>query len=387
MKPLSYDEIQAIQNQKRDLEVKVARAINDYVQSHHKYSIQRLVRQMVMHILSARNQTKLNETLSLKRSQFLMFQKDVDPSIHGLREFLKLEAFWSLEKCSDMIRMFGEINERWQQLGLSGEHERGQKALRPEPTFLKVGKGKPVKEGGWGEGMGHRHRDDIPEADQDRSEAPYSNIGSIVRGVDKFQFLRKSVIAAIDRTFGLRPEGGDVSGTTTDSIYALKWAGVAADVPREAIKAIQILPMITMVPQGHHTIVECAYPLSRHGYIDYHIGYYRTLAPIDSPELYDSVLTDLDQPDRNKHILVWGRDYGQQGVQMEHSEEIEAFKRPARVLSAYGFCVTGGLNDFTQALNVMRTFSPNLLAPRLEQLRDTVGRSELERKFHQFGLR
>lgn len=387
MRPLSHAQIEAIREEKRTLEVDVARTIYRHFQLHHKYAIQRLVREMVMHMLSARNQTKLNQLLSGKRGQFLMFQRGVDPSISGLRESLKREAFWSLELCSDMIRLFGETNEKWNELGLSDEHAKGQSALRPEPTFLKVGASNGVKEGGWGKEMGHRDRKDIDEADQGRRGAPYTNIGSIVRGVDKFQILPKSVVGAIDRTFGLRPEGGDVSGTTTDSIYALRWAGKVAGGPVDTIKAIQILPMITMVPQGHHSIVECAYPLSRHGYIDYHIGYYGTLAPVDSPGLYDRLLAHLDLPDRNKHILVWGRGAGERGVQIEGPQEMEAFKRLARVLSAYGFCVAGGLNDFTQALNVMRTFSPDLLAPRLQAFQGDLGLSELERQFRRFGLR
>jgi hypothetical protein len=286
-----------------------------------------------------------------------------------------------------MIRLFGELNEDWSKLGLSSEHVAGQQALRSEPTFLKVGKGKPVREGGWGPEMGHRHRGDISADAQQRSGAPYTNIGKIVRGVDKFRFLPKSVIGAIDRTFGLRPKGGDVSGTTTDSIYALKWAGSVSGVSSDTIKAIQLLPMITMVPQGHHTMVECAYPLSRHGYIDYHIGYYTTLAPVG---IYIGPIGTLDQSEHNKHVLVWGRDHGQQGVLMDGQQEIEAFKKLAQVLSAYGFCVSGGLNNFSDALNVMRTFSPQFLAPRLEQLRvqhRDFGRSELERKFQQFGVR
>lgn len=387
MIPLNYTQIEAIQVEKRNLEVEVAKTLNCYFKQHYKYAIQRLVRQLINHILSAKNKTALNNLLKNKRGQFLMFQRGVDPSIFGLNESLKREPFWTLENCSDMIRLFGEINENWGTLGLESGHEKGQQKLRPDPTFLKVGKGKSVKEGGWGEDFGHRHRGDIPSEEQVRREEPYANIGLIVRGVEKFKFLPKSVIAAIDRTFGLRPEGGDVSGTTTDSIYALRWAGGVAGMTPNLIRAVQLLPMVTMVPQGHHTMVECAYPLSRHGYIDYHIGYYTTLAPTDSPNHFDSVLGPLDGPDRNKHILVWGRGAGQQGVQMEGQEEIKAFKKMARVLSAYGFCVTGGLNDFGQALNVVRTFSANLLAPRLEQLRAQVGLSELERKFKQFGLR
>jgi len=382
--PLSHTEIKTIRDQKRNLEVEVAKTLYGYFNQKYKYRIQRLVRTLVNHILTAKNQSALNQALGAKRGQFLMFQRGVEASVHGLNQFLTRELFWTLDNCSDMIRLFGEINEDWAKLGLGPQHEEGQKQLRPDPTFLKVGKGKPVKEGGWGEDFGHRHRGDKDK--EDHTGEPFANIGTITRGIDKFQFLPKSVIAAIDRTFGLRPEGGDVSGTTTDSIYALRWAGRVSGLTQDLIEAIQLLPLVTMVPQGHHTMVECAYPLSRHGYIDYHIGYYTTLAPKHSPALFDGVLTGLDKSDRNRHILVWGRGPGERGVEMNEPAEIEAFKKMARVLSAYGFCVTGGLSTFEQAVYVVKTFSPNLLAGRLEGLRKQVGLSELERKFRQFGL-
>ena len=385
MIPLNHMQIETIRNQKRDLEVNVAKALNRYFQQHYKYSIQRLTRRLLFHILSI-EKGKLNSTLADKQGAFLLFARGVDPSWYGLNEFLKRELFWTLENCSDIIRLFGEINEKWKNLGLQSLHEKGQLGLRPEPTFVKVGSGKPVKEGGWGKDFGHRHRSEIGEDQRVSRREPYANIGPIVRGVEKFKFEPKSVIGAIDRTFGLRPEGGDVSGTTTDSIYALNWAGGVAGVSQDAISAVQLLPLVTMVPQGHHTTVECAYPLSRHGYINYHIGYYTTLAPINAPNRFDNVLASFDGPGKNKHILVWGRGAGEQGVQMNGQEEINAFKKIARVLSAYGFCVTGGLRDFGEALNIMKTFSPNLLAPRLQELQPQVGLSELERKFRQFGL-
>ena len=393
MLPLNHTQIEAIRTEKRDLEVAAAKTLNRYYNQHYKYRIQRLVRQMLNQILSARNPKAVNQMLAKKRGQFLMFQRGVDPSFHGLEQFLKREMFWSLENCSDMIRLFGEMHEQasgnhpapWETYGLSSEHEEGLDKLRPEPTFVKYPrdkdgnpiKGKPVKEGGWGE-FGHRDRGNRQPTP---TGAPYANIGNITRGVDKFKFLEHSVVSAIDHTFGLKAQGADVSGTTTDSIYSMRWAGGAAGLTPDLIQAVQLLPMVTMVPQGHHTMVECAYPLSRHRIIDYHIGYYKTLAPTYSPGLFDNVLGALDGSKENKRVLIWGRGAGEQGVWMDKADEIAAFKKAARVLSAYGFCVAGGLRNFEQAMNVMRTFSPNLLAPRLQAMREQVGLSDLEKTF------
>ena len=115
MIPLNHTQIEQIRIQKRNLEVEVAKALNGFFQQHYKYSIQRLVHKLILHILSA-DKTKLNEQLAAKRGAFLCFQRGVDPSWYGLNDFLKREPFWTLENCSDMIRLFGEINEMWKDL-------------------------------------------------------------------------------------------------------------------------------------------------------------------------------------------------------------------------------------------------------------------------------
>ena len=396
MIPLSHTQIKAIRNEKRNLEVEIAKTLNHYFREHYLNRIQLVVSELVRYILSTPKRVMLEVMLIEKRNQFLLFQQGVRPSVSGLNDFLdehrQGKRSWTLENCSDIIRLFGEVNEN-KKLGLSSDHEAGQKKYRPAPTFQKVPetqkltrteimdyqsgrkaipkgqqlyngmlvpKGVLTEQGGWGHDFGHRHREDIPEKDQKRTGRPYKDIGSIVRGVDKFGFLPRSVIAAMDRTFGLLPKGGDISGTTTDSIYALRWAGGQLGLTKDLIDAIQLLPLVTMVPQGHHTIVECAYPLSRFGLIDYHIGYYGTLAPRDEPNLFDKVLAGLDNPAKNKHILVWGRGEWEQGVQMEKPEEIREFKKMTRALSAYGYCVAGGLRDIVEASNVMRIHCPGL---------------------------
>jgi hypothetical protein len=392
MKPLNHEAILAIRHEKKLLEVEVAKALNLYFKRHYLFSIQRVARKLVQHILSAPNKTTLSNFIAAKSGQFLLFQQGVTPSWYGLNDFLKREASWTLENCSDIVRLFGEVNEN-PNLGLSREHEMGQKQYRPEPTFQKVPEAKKLtpaevsryktfpktipkgkqlykdmlipegvlkEQGGWGLDFGHRHRDEIPEARQQRTGAPYEDIGKIVRGVDKFKFLGQSVIAAMDRTFGLPEKGGDISGTTSDSIYAFRWSGEQLGMSDEKIDILQLLPLVTMVPQGHHTIVECAYPLSRFGLIDYHIGYYSTLAPKDKPKFFDKVLVGLDTPLKNKHILVWGRGKWEQGVQMERPDEIREFRRMTRVLSAYGYCVAGGLRDVVEARNVMKGYCPGI---------------------------
>jgi hypothetical protein len=456
-----HTDIEAIRIQRRNLEVEVAHALNEYFTKRYRYSIQQLCRRLLLEILSV-EKGELNKFLDAQKSGFLMFQKGVNPSANGLEQLLLQEYMWTLDKCSDIIRLFGECVEvnknRMKQINPAFEHLylrhlKEKDRLRPAPIFLKKGD----TEGDYGPEMYHRDRSqpptyaqlkkamEMPEgaekekamerlmvpgdiisplfkdrlipfgklrpkaqwqqealaraarrenlAAQESQRPPnlYMEISPIVRGVDKFRFEPKSVIAAINRTFGLRSEGADISGTTTDSIYALTWAGGVARVSNEVLGIIQLLPLVTMVPQGHHTIVECAWPLTRHKqkdgstYLNYCVGYYTTLAPMNAGAAarrgIEGILRRFDEDDRNKHILVWGNGANERGVWMSEPPEVEAFKKIAHVRSAYAFCVAGGLSDFEEALNIMKTYSPNLLAPRLEALRSEVGLSELERRF------
>ena len=45
------------------------------------------------------------------------------------------------------------------------------------------------------------------------------------------------------------------------------------------LSALQLLPIATIVSQYHHTLIECAIPLTLHGFIGYRVGYYTTLVP------------------------------------------------------------------------------------------------------------
>ena len=263
---LNHTEIEKIRTDRRDLEVEVAKALNKMFQQYYQSDIRRLVRELVLHIVFDAN-SKLDETLRTVKEAYLCFKQGVDPSREGLNKFLGREESWSLEECSDMIRLFGECNEKWEPLGMSPLLMNEAQALRPYPTFLKPGEGGNVKESwspklgkdkkpvigedgkpvmkynppGFGKEMGHRHRSDIAKEKQVHRGPPYTEIGTITRGIERYQFEKKSVVGAINRTFGLRPEGADVSGTTTDSIYAVRWAGhQVGSVSQEVLRAIQM---------------------------------------------------------------------------------------------------------------------------------------------------
>ncbi len=83
----------------------------------------------------------------------------------------------------------------------------------------------------------------------------------------------KSNIAKLDNIFGLL-KGCDISGTTTDTIFALEVFGA------NLTAGYYLLPLAAIVHNMHHTLIEVATPLSLNKCINYHIGFYSTLKPL-----------------------------------------------------------------------------------------------------------
>ncbi len=403
MKPINSSQIDEAMRARQILEVEVAISLRKHFSKYFSFTLRKMMLELSAEILAV-PEKELNSAIWQNRGcQDLLIWKRraILPSPSGMRRLMQLSLQWNLDDFSDIIRLFGELAENlrfrnWQM------HNKEKSSLRPEPTFLQPGKSKSIQQGGWGTEFGPRHRSNVPESMQVRREDPYLDIRTLssrpfpspfpplIRGVERFKFEQHSVIAAMDRTFGLKPEGGDVSGTTTDSIYAINWAGGAAHVGQATLDALQLLPIVTMVPQGHHSVLECAYPLSRHGYMDYHIGYYETLVPQTAS---DTIKNDLkkavanyEKDQRNKHVLVWGSGGQKRGVSLE-GEEIDQFRKMSRALSAYGFCVTGGLKTYKEALNVVSIYCPEVFVAKLLSLENEVGLSELEQAFRRRGLR
>jgi hypothetical protein len=261
--------------------------------------------------------------------------------------------------CSDVIRLFGEFAETsWaKDLNIRDWDIMARKDnLRPKPVYAKPERSQ--------DGWGHRHREDKEAGEVNKREAPFMKIPRSrvqLRGVEKFKFGGDSVIATLDWAYGLQIEGGDVSGTTTDSIAALRWAS-----QNYADPIVHLIAIATMVPQGHHTIVECAWPLTRHGYINYVIGFYDTLVPSGNyAPLKSSLRTSFDKDFRNRHVLVCkavaerAQMVKELALYFERPEEIELYKRLAGIRSAYGFCV-GGKPSLDSLTNYARIHGANL---------------------------
>ncbi|MDJ0909429.1 MAG: hypothetical protein QNI99_09545 [Woeseiaceae bacterium] len=106
---------------------------------------------------------------------------------------------------------------------------------------------------------------------------------TVMSGCNRWALRMQSKSCQIDKAFGL-PFGGDISGTTSDSMYGLDVARKLAiqsdttDVRK--LDFLVLMPLISLVGLYNHTILECALALMYCDVIDdYRIGYYSTLFP------------------------------------------------------------------------------------------------------------
>ena len=383
MHNLSEQELVKVRLSRRALEVDVAKSIGKYLISNHKRDIKELVLAMIDRIFElqyAFDQHFDVHRFLRKQTKFVMWKLcNTSPALtlialQRVRKYIAMylpEGYAWLNVCSDVIRLFGEISEEkvvknlrhtnWDIMAKKND-------LRPNPVFLKRPKKGNETDQEYekrAEEMGvHRDRGFKTGNELRRIEAPFIPIADRDRvewrGIEMFKFEIHSVIETIDWAYGLQIEGGDVSGTTTDSIAALRWAYAST---RLINPIAQLMAIATLVPQGHHSIVECAWPLTRHGYMNYKIGFYETLVP--AAQGYDDLRASLEHWNndvRNKHVLVC-KDMTRRlklNFHFEKPDEISEYKKIAGVRDAYSFCV-GGHPNINTTENMMRAHGMNNL--------------------------
>jgi hypothetical protein len=361
MHRLSSDQLNRVRVERRELEVYAATQVGRYLIATQRGYIRRLILAMIdkMLALGDREPVLLDHFLVRQTSFAMWKQCHTVPSPRGLSRVRAqvaaggLESYVWLHVCADIIRLFGELAEQkwtsdapdlnWHIMARKGQ-------LRPGPVYAKPEESP--------DHFGARHRLNKAPAEKVRVDAPFVPIPRERvewRGVELFKFGEDSVIATVDWAYGLQIEGGDVSGTTTDSIAALRWASRQENLVNPIV---QLIALATMVPQGHHTIVECSWPLTRHGYMDYAIGFYGTLAPADHAGL-QGTLKIFDNDARNRHVLAcvataksdW-KTWPQRGgriiapvkelaLHFDRADEIDVYRHLAEIRRAYGFCAGG----------------------------------------------
>ncbi|MDH3350926.1 MAG: hypothetical protein OEM60_14505 [Gammaproteobacteria bacterium] len=388
-----------IRSDRRALEVDVAKTIADWLVEYKFSSLRQLALQMIDCMLDLRewawdhgNMYVYEEAEFLKdETSYAMWPicatragwkglADVRTCLQ--RGFIGKQDF--LIVCADVVRLFGEFSEQPQIRGCLNmidphwHHMATKSRFRPQPVFAVPSKPENINIG-WG----HRDRWDVPKKlqidprDVPQVNAPFIDIPRVsvpLRGVEKFRFEDHSVIRDIDWTFGLQIEGGDVSGTTSDTIAALQWSGATTGHGNDPF--LHLLAIATMVPQGHHTIVETAWPLTRSNKItnmNYRIGFYDTLAPGEGA--LKNALAHWNADNRNKHVLVCNalRKSGPNetiALHFDQPDEVSVYRDLAEIRSAYSFCVGGPprldtLANYVKAKTRARSFAGTQIVDRM----------------------
>jgi hypothetical protein len=295
---------------------------------------------------------------------------DAQSAQAALRTVWEHQDQWSPADCSDLIRLFGDLCEQ-----LKGGEEYRTNATdfdryKPDEFFFGYD---PVKAA-----AGHKATVQFAQTNpisrtrtgeqsataKHGYSAPGSHIaqgrGLIKKvkaggedgfwGISLYRLMPKSTVRKIDLAFGL-PEGADISGTTADSILVVNrvksFAGAFAALGDSVFSgvpeyALQLLPLVTMVSHGHHTLVESALTLTYHGYITYAIGFYETLMPGDehldgmqdqARGAIERVLARANESKLNRHILCYFDQSSKRyrGYLFDKPGELEKFKRFATV--------------------------------------------------------
>jgi len=211
--------------------------------------------------------------------------------------------------CSDLIRLLGAWGEAMEQVTPT------QKAYRPGVLAYAADQsstgwaGEHWQEGAaaiWGKAYrvrGKTGRGLIPVE-------PHIQKGPSTRGgMEMKRAMSGSSILKIDRLFGLLV-GADISGTTADSSFIVERWGSEQLHPY-----YYLLPAATIVYNFHHTLLEVALVLSLNKIIDYHIGFFATLAPAADMvtalpahhplHRIPDILNDAQNDERNRHFLCY----------------------------------------------------------------------------------
>jgi len=242
-------------------------------------------------------------------SRAKLFTKIWNTEKHGYRVFLEVGEWEQIKKsvnslsaehCSNIIRLYCAIVEEEKGQGAGDMMGLRRDFGRFDPT------GKGVKATGDDEKViwkGGRQRESKVvdgkkqpltfEETQDLRRKTYdmtdsSLLGLLVKtrsgelkrvgGMASNVMKNDSTVLKLDRVFGLAA-GADISGTTTDTLHFMNDFSLALD------PIFGLLPIATIVPECHHTLLEVALSLSLNRKvgaatgIDYSVGLYTTLMP------------------------------------------------------------------------------------------------------------
>lgn len=363
------------------------------------------------------NETFKNRLVKNKEHQFLevLSKFGCKPPPYGSAEAArnnlmlvwKSRAQWNASDCSDIIRLFGDLCE--QAKGVLVRDQKDQVVVhgkqnaedfdryKPDQYFFAVdpSKTKPVQLKAR-EQFEKQYPVSRTRASPDyartmpQKNAPPEHIvkgRSTIRtcklggpepfwGINTVRLLPGSTVRKVDIAFGL-PEGADASGTTADSIlvvnrvksFAEAYKALGADLFKSVPEyLLQLLPLVTMVSKGHHTLFESALTLTFHNYINYIIGFYDSLLP-DASRLggvdvgrIETALSKATHHKDNAHLLAYYDEVGSvyEGCVFTTDTELDNFKSFAALRGLPPVEIQGGsfpwLNKFRDRVSPMVTW-------------------------------
>ncbi|MBI5259375.1 MAG: hypothetical protein HY855_22930 [Burkholderiales bacterium] len=266
------------------------------------------------------------------------------PGIEGLMAVYQRRHEWTALDCSDMIRLYAAVTESKfdkddpdnKYLRRSGFVGAADAALQDgarvggvdvwaKPNRAREPSNKPLPAGV------HVNMPAHVAAARGVAIARAESQGVAHAGIAGSLLADTSTIRSMDATFAL-PAGADISGTTADSVFFMKEVEDFYSHVPDSLGAhlgglatvMQLLPLATMVSQGHHTLLESAIVLTMDS-VDtgpaanayntahaYSIGFYDTLLPyaIGTAEdpLVERIAGILDRWSalaRNKHVVCF----------------------------------------------------------------------------------
>ncbi len=282
----------------------------------------------------------------------------------GLKNLLDHWREWSASDCSDIIRLLAAVLEEPHKGLKVGPDEKPDfsdnvkdfATFKPEGVFYDMGKEtKNIESWRW-----RVKPEDAPkkpsfteppkhvsagrkQIDVERMVV-HGERGKAFYGIQDRVLMPKSTVRKIDIAFGL-PQGADISGTTADSIIVVNRVNTFFEACGQHVlgglpeAVIQLLPLVTMVSLGHHTLLEAALTLTMHGFITYRIGFYSTLMPrTDKRKGLDEsasgnmqrAMKNAESNKSNKHFLCYFHNGKYQARLYEERDELEQFRTFAR---------------------------------------------------------
>jgi hypothetical protein len=231
----------------------------------------------------------------------------------GMARILPYVGRLTVEQCADIIRLYGSVVDSAAAVDLE------YRKLAAEKTAFRAGIISTVEaqkqvwdERDRGQPFGRRRTRIDPRLS---STAAYQRLRSKMYASDFQEELialeggikttildDDSTVGKLERYYGLA-YGADISGTTSDALWVFeRFWGKGYD------PIYMLLPVATIVGQGHHTLIEVALALSVTHRITYRIGEYTTLMPVTNHPAAASmrqILTEFEAMPDNRPLGCW----------------------------------------------------------------------------------